>query len=96
MSPIDVAKNFLANSDQYGHMTDGKFSVTDHNSDLDSHMVNQLDGVDHTDTRDNDYHVVTVQKDVPVEGSDGLTIPKIVKVQVSKADNSIQSVLESK
>jgi hypothetical protein len=94
MNPIEVTKKFLANSDQYSHMQDGKFSVTDHDPNKDAHMVNQLDGVEHSDIQDNNYHVVTVQKNIPVEG--GITIPKIVKVQISKEDNSIQSILESK
>ena len=94
MLPIEIAKNYLSNSEQYSHMEDGHYTVSDHDINLDSHMVNLLDGVDHSDIADNDYHVVTVQKDVSVEGD--ITIPKIVKIQVSKVDNSIQSVLESK
>jgi hypothetical protein len=63
---------------------------------MDAHTINMLPGVDADDTHDNDYHVVTVEKNVPVEGHDDVTIPKIVKIQISKTDNSVQSVLESK
>jgi len=94
ISPIDVAKNYLSTSPEYSHMQDGEFTVTEHNKDLDAHMVNQLDGVNHDDTFDDQYDVVTVHKNIDV--GQGFTIPKIVKVQVSKVDNTIQSVLESK
>ena len=96
MSPINIAKDYLANNEQYSHMLDGDFSVTAHDPSLDSHMVNQLDGVEHSDISDNEYHVVTVQKNVSVEGEGNFTIPKIVKVQVNTNNNTVQSVLESK
>jgi len=95
-SPIDAAKDYLANSTQYGHMEDGVYTVADHDTHLDSHMIAMLPGVEHSDLRDSDYNVVTVHKNVPVEGTDDVMIPKIVKIQVSKTDNSVQSVLESK
>ena len=52
MSPINIAKDYLANNEQYSHMLDGDFSVTAHDPSLDSHMVNQLDGVEHSDISD--------------------------------------------
>ena len=95
--PIQVAKDYLANNVQYSHMlTEGTFSTTDHDTSIDSHVVNLLNGVESEDIHHNDYTVVTAQRDIPVEGPGNLTIPKIVKIQVSNVDNSIQSVLESK
>ena len=93
---IEVAQNYLVNS-QYSHMlTDGTFSASTHNPDVDSHVINLLDGVESEDIHHNDYTVVTAQRNISVEGPGNITIPKIVKLQISNIDNSVQSVLESK
>ena len=99
MSPIDVAKAYLADNKQYKYMEDGNYTVTDHDSAMDNHTAKLLGGVAESDVHNNQYHVVTVQKEVLVENHAGYSntlIPKIIKIQVSKVDNSILSVLESK
>jgi type 1 glutamine amidotransferase len=95
-SPIDTAKTYLANSKKYGFMEDGVYTVDEHNSDADYHTIRMLGGVDSINVKDNDFTVVTVEKHVKVQGHQDVTIPKIVKIQISKTNNNIESVLESK
>jgi len=98
-SPIEIAKTFLANSPKYNYMKDGNYTVTDHDGSMDIHTAKLLGGVETSDIHNNQYNVVTVQKEVLVENHKGFNntlIPKIIKIQISKKDGSILSVLESK
>ena len=93
-SAIQAAKEYLENIENHlTHMSTGNYRVNDHNTDIDSHIVSHLPGVDESHIDTSPYSVVTVSKDITTDS--GITIPKVVQLEVD-ASNKVQNVLESK
>lgn len=90
MNPIDLVKNYI--EEKIPHMSDGKFTVDEHDPQKDAHLLQHLDGVDESHLSDDTYHVVTVSKNVNTE--DNAIILQLIKVKVQ--GNEIKQVLSSK
>jgi len=94
MTPIEVAKDYLKNTDNHlTHMSDGDFEVDSHDTNIDSHIVSHLPNVDQSHIDTDPYDVVTITKNIVM--GDGATIQKVVKLEIDK-DNKVKNVLESK
>jgi hypothetical protein len=88
--PLDIAKQYIA--ENYPHMIDGNFSVTEHNPQHDLHLADHLDDVNESHFDTEKYSVVTSQKQIDI--GNNVTIPYILKFKVK--DGQVDGVLGSK
>ncbi len=89
-TPLEVAQKYF--EQHYPNMVDGHFSVTEHNPQHDVHLADHLADVDSAHFNDENYSVVTSQKQINV-GND-VTIPSIMKVKVQ--NGQVTGILGSK
>jgi disulfide oxidoreductase YuzD len=89
-NPEDIAKSYV--DEHFPNMSDGNYYVIAHNPQHDMHLVDHLDGVDASHLDENLYHVVTVSKNIKLDGD--ITVPHTIKIKVK--DGQVSSVLTSK
>ena len=88
--PANIAKAYI--DQHFPAMSDGTVSVDSHDPQHDMPLVNFLDDVQPEHIATDIYHVVTISKDITVDG--GVVIPHSIKLKIK--DNSVSSVLTSK